>query len=88
MSKQIDGAHRSPDPHREWCRNLFAQLADEGVWGVPRTLLTFRKHGNQLILIERGDYKPKSDQQADFLLIQKQFASAGIEVIDGTKEGS
>jgi hypothetical protein len=82
--KPRDGGHRSYDPHREWCKNLFNSLADGGTWGVPRTLLTFRKRGQQLVLVERGDYPSARDQQEDFQLIQEQFASAGIEVIDET----
>ena len=84
MMKPRDGEHRHRDPYREWCANLFNMLAEGGKWGVPRTLLTFTKRGQQLVLIERGDYHPATDQQLDFELIQKQFASAGIEVIDET----
>ena len=80
--RPVHGTHRAPDPHRAWCRNLFDSLSDGGTWGVPRSLLTFHKRGNQLVLVERGKYHSPRDQQGDYELIRKRFASAGIEVID------
>lgn len=37
----------------EWCQVHFALMADGGIWGVPRSGLTFTKRGDKLVLTER-----------------------------------
>ena len=74
----------------QWCQNLFASLADDGVWGVPRSGLVFKKQGKALVLIEQMPFiegMPLSPpelvkyQDGDFTCIQRTFAEAGIPVI-------
>lgn len=85
--KLVDGQHRlfGPGDHSAWCRNLFGSLAEQGVWGVPRSGLTFQRRGDKLVLIKRATNFDARDQQGDFMASQKQFAKIGIEIIDETK---
>ena len=74
-----------------WCRQLFATLANGGAWAVPRSGLTFAKRGDGLVLTSRapytGDNKAiaadwKAYQQDDYEVIKEQFALAGITVTE------
>jgi hypothetical protein len=82
--KTIDGQHRSRDPHADWCRNLFASLNDGGVWGVPRSGLTFKRRGDRLVLVDRAMGFDSRDQQADYLTIRQRFGAANIAITDET----
>lgn len=78
----------SPD-HVAWCRWLFDQIVDGGVWGVPRSGLLFRKEGDAIVLDELMPHDlqmPLTDgelldyQREDFLSIRRHFEAAGITV--------
>jgi hypothetical protein len=45
-----------------------------GIWGVPRSGLTFQRQGNMLALIERLPGFDPAHQQGDFELCRKRFA--------------
>lgn len=75
--------------HVEWCRKLFAQLRDGGSWGIPRSGLVFRKHGDVLVLAARMPHDPAmpvtpeqlvAQQDADYEGTRRHFAEAGITV--------
>ena len=77
-----------------WCRQLFDTLEDGGTWGVPRSGLIFNRRGNTLVLVGRLPYDPAmpctaaelhAQQQSDFNSTKREFAKAGIEVIDETE---
>ena len=80
--KPVDGQHRSSSTTlwSSWCSKLFHSLNDGGRWGVPRSGLTFQRRGTKLILVDRAPGLDVHDQQVDYELIKKHFASAGIEV--------
>jgi hypothetical protein len=83
--KTIDGQHRvGRDPYAAWCLKLFSSLVDQGLWGVPRSGLTFQRQGNRLVLIERAEGFSAADQQADFEATKRHFGLAFIEVTDAT----
>lgn len=42
-----------------WCESMFNSLAEDGVWGVPRSGLVFQKRAGGLALIERMPYLPE-----------------------------
>lgn len=78
-----------PD-HALWCRWLFNTIAEDGVWGVPRSGLMFRKHGDRLVCFLRMPWdermpinKDELDayQHEDFDMIAEQFAAAGISAV-------
>jgi hypothetical protein len=81
-----------------WSREHFRAMAQQGVWGVPRSGLTFQKRGDKLVLIERMPHdhalvgpmpmsaaELRAYQDEDFEVIRREFGRAGIEVIDGTE---
>lgn len=77
-----------------WCRQLFDTLTDGGSWGVPRSGLIFNRHGNTLVLVSRMPHDPAmpctaeqlhEQQQSDYESTKREFAKAGIEVIDETE---
>ena len=72
-----------------WCRDLFDSLSEGGLWGVPRSGLTFTKRNNALVLTAReprhGEHSTlarmwQSYQQDDFEAIRDEFAKANIVV--------
>ena len=85
--KPIDGQHRrgDPDDHSLWCRNTFDLMAERGIWGVPRSGLTFQRRGNMLVLVKRATGHDARDQQGDFAACQRQFAKADIKITDETE---
>lgn len=50
MDVIFDAAERRD---REWCRFLWANLAEGGMWGVPRSGLVFSKREGELRLVQR-----------------------------------
>jgi hypothetical protein len=84
-----------PDPeHVAWCRQRMNMLAEGGVWGVPRSGLTYRKRGNTLVLTRRAampaalgsaaeaEAQWKDHQDDDFAATKEHFEAAGYTVID------
>jgi hypothetical protein len=61
----------------KWCKNMFALLAEGGVWGVPRSELIFQKRDGALWLVHQPN---GPDAQADFEVIRYFFKKSGIEV--------
>lgn len=73
-----------PDPIA-WSRQMFATLADGGIWALPRSGLVFRKDGKALVLQAKlpGDFPV--DQEEDFECIKRHFADIGVPVRKETK---
>ena len=80
-----------PEDHVEWCKAMFAMLAEGGVWGVPRSAISFRKEGGALVLDERftmpwspglpiTEEELREQQDAEFEQVREHFEAAGIEV--------
>jgi hypothetical protein len=76
-----------------WCQQIFASLAEGGVWGVPRSGLVFQKQGEKLVLVQRLPLEIAEPsmvgadresllkfQDDDFEVIRDHFAVAGITV--------
>lgn len=69
---------------------MFAMLADQGVWGIPRNGLVFRKDGpTSLTLISRMPHfeemamtadELRAYQDEEFEEIKFQFGLIGVEV--------
>jgi len=79
--------------HVEWSKNLFKTLTEGGAWGVPRSGLLFQRRQEHLILVSRMPWKDgigmsaeqlRQYQKADYQVIAKHMASAGITVLDET----
>lgn len=74
--------------HREnlqWCRKVWTMLAPGGVWGVPRSGLTFHKTESGLELISRALHPTPGwaeYQENDYLAIKEQFELAGYTVTE------
>jgi hypothetical protein len=74
--------------HSEWCRSVFEKLEDDGLWGVPRTGMLFRKNEAAKTLVWVGSFPPERDfgvsaplARANELLVARDvFAKAGISV--------
>lgn len=66
----------------EWCRQRHALLAEGGIWVVPRSGLEFTRRGERFVLTGMMPGYDPDEQEADLLLIQAHFASAGITVSD------
>lgn len=75
--------------HVAWSAALFSKLADQGVWGVPRSGLVFQRQGHALVLIDRLRWNEDMPgtatdltevQQLDFDAIKAHFEASGIEV--------
>jgi hypothetical protein len=78
-----------PVEHAGWCRQMFASLAEGGVWGIPRSGVVFRKEGDALVLTESMPYDESmpltfaqftEQQNGEFETVREHFAAAGIEV--------
>jgi len=83
----------SSDDHIQWCKNIMSMLRDNGVWGVPRSGLTFTKRGDTLVLTKRSGVPPDvrvvdhvwaHQQEEEFAAVKKHFGAAGFKVIDET----
>ena len=78
--------------HAVWCRMMFAALKDGGVWGIPRSGVSFRKEGDALVLDPdftmpySYEMMPLTEEQfveqqnGEFETVREHFAAAGIEV--------
>jgi hypothetical protein len=73
-----------------WCRHMFAMLAENGVWGVPRSGLLFKKQADlTLVLFDKLPHDPAMPltedellelQDVDYTIIREKFEAAGITV--------
>jgi hypothetical protein len=74
--------------HTTWCRSIFEKLADDGLWGVPRTGMVFRKNETAKTLVWVGSFPPERDfglpaglaRATEYLVTRDAFAKAGISV--------
>lgn len=68
-----------PSEVLDWCRNLVRIMADQAVWGIPRSQTIFRidKQRQRLVLITPGN-----DDRSDFLATKKVFAHIGWDVVE------
>lgn len=75
--------------HILWCKSLMMNLRDGGIWGIPRSGLTFTKHGDTLVLTElepHSSHVPWSAaelrkyQEAEYKDMKEHFEAAGFEV--------
>jgi len=87
---------RDMSEHTEWCRRHFASMKDGGAWAIPRSGVIFRRRGNELVLTERMPHDPAmpitaeqllAQQRDEFLINKREFALAGVTVVDDTKLG-
>jgi hypothetical protein len=78
--------------HADWCRSIFALVAEGGTWGVPRSGLLFRKQDGKLVLYAEMPYDPampitpeqlREQQDSEFESIRRHFAAADVEVTKG-----
>jgi hypothetical protein len=83
-------------PDMAWCQRQFAILNENGVWGVPRSGLTFQKQGDKLVLIDLMPHMPgmpltaaqlREHQRQDYELIRGEFAAAGITITAAVEIG-
>lgn len=72
-----------------WSGHFFRHMADEAVWGIPRSGLVFQKQGDSLVLIQEMPYDPvlpiseaelHEYQRAEFEAVKAHFEAAGITV--------
>ena len=72
-----------------WCREIWRALKVGGVWGVPRSGLTFTKRDDKLVLTEVMPHMPgmpgteadlRAYQDEDYEAIKRHFETAGIPV--------
>ena len=68
-----------------WSQNLWDSIKMDGVWGVPRSGLLFRKTPAGFNLVDVA--RPTSEsfqvyQRQDYECIVKHFALASLEVTD------
>lgn len=68
---------REPEAVLAWCRNLVRILKDGGVWGIPRSGVTFKvdKQNQRLVLVVGT---AKDD---DFLATKRVFKQIGWDVV-------
>ena len=75
--------------HVQWCRSMFASLAEGGQWGIPRSGLIFTKRHGELVLTEQMPWQEGMDftpaelaeqQDAEFETNREHFAAAGVTV--------
>jgi hypothetical protein len=82
-----------------WSANLWAQLRDRGVWGVPRSGLIFQKREAERVLAvtARMPHMPElpmsaeqltEQQDSDVEAIRRRFEPLDIAVVDETREGT
>lgn len=86
---ELDGSITEKIMAASWSKQHFQMLAENGVWAVPRSGLTFQKREGKLILIERMPFLPgmpgtaaalKEFQEDDYNAIKENFERAGIPV--------
>jgi hypothetical protein len=67
---------QEPKEVLEWCRQLVRILKDGGVWGIPRSGITFRvdKQNKKLILVIGNE------TDDDFIATKRVFKQIGWEV--------
>ena len=83
----------------QWCRETIDLVANGGIWVVPRSALTFRKTGEDVLTLERRGRRPMgmageygkgereswaAYQEDDFQTIKLHVEGAGINVLDLT----
>jgi hypothetical protein len=74
--------------HTTWCRSIFEKLADDGLWGIPRTGMVFRKNEIAKALVWVGSFPPEQSfglpadlaRANEYLVTRDAFAKAGISV--------
>ena len=80
-----------------WSRNLWAQLRDRGVWGVPRSGLVFQKREAERVfaVTARMPHDPAmpctaaeldEQQREEVVAIGRRFEPLGIAVVDETRD--
>ena len=80
--------------HHEWCRQLWASLADGGRWAIPRSGLIFAKRKGKLVLLTAMPWMPemkgtitakqlKQQQDSDFNATVENFGAIGVKVERG-----
>lgn len=83
------------DEGTSFARNLWAMLAEEGVWGVPRSGLMYRKKNGQLVLYARMPHHPQlpmtplelhEQQDSDHAEIRVMFSTIGVEVVEDLEQ--
>jgi hypothetical protein len=80
-----------PNPHHvRWCKRLFDGLKDGAIWGVPRSGMIFRRHGDKLVWEEQMPHMAdmpisatqlEEQQEREFESISAHFGAAGIKVL-------
>lgn len=67
-----------PEHVLQWCKNLIDSLQQDGIWGIPRSGVTFRvdKENKKLVLVI-GD---KTDP--DFIATKHVFRYIGWDVVE------
>jgi hypothetical protein len=63
--------------YTSWCRSIFKALEDDGVWGVPRTGMIFRKNEAAKTLVWVGSFPPEQDFGMPAPLASACFPFAG-----------
>jgi hypothetical protein len=84
QTPQTEPEDREPEAVLEWCRNLVRILKDGGVWGIPRSGVSFRvdKTGQRLILVVG------KETDEDFLATRRVFKQIGWDVVAEPKSGT
>lgn len=67
-----------PEHVLQWCKNLVGSLRHDGVWGIPRSGITFRvdQENKRLVLIIGTKNDP------DFIATKHVFRYIGWDVVD------
>lgn len=73
---------QEPESVLNWCRELCRAMAENGIWGVPRSGVVFRfnKRNKRLVLIVGTEDNP------DFIATKRVFAQIGWDVITSEEE--
>lgn len=80
-----------PELHADWCRAMYALMADGGVWAVPAAAIVFTKRDGGLVWTAAMPWHPdmagvvtraqlEAQQAEAYESIREHFAAAGIEV--------
>jgi len=79
-----------------WSTQMFNQLAEGAMWGVPRSGMIFQRRGNALVLIGKMPHEEgmpiSSDeltvqQAAEYESIRQHFEAAGFDVRNDVEKG-
>ena len=71
---------------KEWCRAMFANLLDGGLWAVPRSGVLFRKNAKAKALVVVGlipsEMTLSDDERiaGEFYPTRRMFGKVGISV--------